>query len=141
GGEATLASYGMSHAAIEQLRQGRGRTTARGQLLDAYLPQQHLSFLRDLPMLLSMPGFVFVHAGLRPGVPLVDQQESDLLWIREVFLEAQHDHGAVVVHGHTPTREPFISPIRIGIDTGCFMSGRLTALRIDAGGKTGILQT
>src|SRR5690606_30323132 len=77
GGDATLASYGMGHAAIEQLREGRGRATARRQLLAAHLPDEHLGFLRDLPMLLSMPGFVFVHAGLRPGVPLADQQESD----------------------------------------------------------------
>jgi serine/threonine protein phosphatase 1 len=90
---------------------------------------------------LSVPGFVFVHAGLRPGVPLADQEEADLLWIRGEFLESGHAFGPVVVHGHTPTSEPFLSATRIGIDTGCFMSGRLTALRIDAEGRTGILQT
>ncbi|HEV7274656.1 MAG TPA: metallophosphoesterase family protein [Devosiaceae bacterium] len=140
GGDATLASYGMDQAAIEKLRQGQLRGGARRQLLAAHLPDEHLEFLRGLPIVLSMPGYIFVHAGLRPGVPLADQQESDLLWIRDLFLEAEHDHGAVVVHGHTPVQQPFVSRTRIGIDTGCFMSGRLTALRIDAEG-TRILQS
>lgn len=141
GGDATLASYGLGQAAIESLRSGRGRASSRRQLLEAHLPEEHLAFLRNLPVGLSVPGFTFVHAGLRPGVPLADQKEADLLWIRELFLESGHDFGAVVVHGHTPGREPFISATRIGIDTGCFMSGRLTALRIDAEGRTSILQS
>ena len=141
GGDATLASYGIGHAAIETLRRGRLRAGPRRQLFAAHLPEEHLAFLRDLPLMLSTPGFVFVHAGLRPGVPLAAQRESDLLWIRDLFLDAEHDYGAVVVHGHTPVQEAFVSPTRIGIDTGCFMSGRLTALRIDAAGQTRILQT
>lgn len=139
GGDATLASYGLGHAAIESLRQGRGRASRRRQLLEAHLPDEHLAFLRQLPLGLSVPGFVFVHAGLRPGVPLADQVEADLLWIRREFLEATHGFSEVVVHGHTPVPEPFISATRIDIDTGCFMSGRLTALRIDAVGNTSIL--
>lgn len=137
GGDATLLSYGLRHAQIEALRRGRDRL----QLMQAHIPDEHLSFLRGLPVLLSVPGYIFVHAGLRPGVPIAEQGEDDMLWIRDEFLEAAYDFGAVVVHGHTPVREPFLSAHRIGIDTGCFMSGRLTALRIDADGRTSILQT
>jgi serine/threonine protein phosphatase 1 len=137
GGDATLASYGLGLGTIEGLRQSRGRR----QLLEAHLPEEHLALMRELPVGLSVPGFVFVHAGLRPGVPITDQDEADLLWIRGEFLDSGYAFGPVVVHGHTPAGEPFLSDTRIGIDTGCFMSGRLTALRVDADGKTGILQT
>jgi serine/threonine protein phosphatase 1 len=109
--------------------------------MQAHIPDEHVSFLRGLPLLLSVPGYIFVHAGLRPGIALLDQGEEDMLWIRDEFLEAAHDFGAVVVHGHTPVHQPFLSSHRIGIDTGCFMTGRLTALRIDAAGETRLLQT
>lgn len=138
GGDATLASYGVSEAAIKSLRGASADSRPR---LEAHFPEEHLAFLRELPVGLSVPGFVFVHAGLRPGVPLPEQVEEDLLWIRGDFLDARHDFDAVVVHGHTPVQEPFISALRIGVDTACFMSGRLTAVRIDADGKTSILRT
>jgi serine/threonine protein phosphatase 1 len=131
--EPTLASYGMSAAQITAL-EGRGRASSKLQMLQAYIPDEHVEFLRRLPVLLSVPGYVFVHAGLRPGVALEQQRDRDLLWIRGEFLDADHDFGAVVVHGHTPHAEPFVSPRRIGIDTGCFASGRLTAVRVDGDG-------
>jgi serine/threonine protein phosphatase 1 len=141
GGAATLLSYGLDQAAVDELRRGRLRGGRHRQLLEAHIPEEHLQFLRQLPLMLCVPGFIFAHAGLRPGVRPEDQVEEDLIWIREAFLEAGHDFGSVVVHGHTPAVEPYRSALRIGIDTGCFMSGRLTALRIDAEGTTGFLQT
>lgn len=133
GGEATLASYGLNATQISTLA-GAGKARSKLQLLQAYVPDEHVAFLTGLPVMLSVPGYVFVHAGLRPGVPLERQRDSDLLWIRDEFLVADHDFGVVVVHGHTPAVEPFLSPRRIGIDTGCFASGRLTGLRVDANG-------
>jgi serine/threonine protein phosphatase 1 len=139
GGVATLLSYGLQHAQIDRLR--RGGRHARLQLLQACLPDEHLDFLRGLPVLLTVPGYVFVHAGLRPGVPLDRQSDEDLLWIRHEFLDADHDFGAVVVHGHTPVPEPSVLPRRVCIDTGCFMTGRLTALRIAPGVELRLLST
>lgn len=127
GAEATLASYGMSATQIGALDRG-GRKGL--QLLQAYIPEEHIAFLRQLPVMLSVPGYIFVHAGLRPGVPSDRQSERDLLWIRDEFLLADHDFGATVIHGHTPIDEPYLSPRRVGIDTGCFASGRLTAVRV-----------
>lgn len=129
GSEATLASYGVSATQIAALA-GRGRASTKLQLLQAYIPDEHVEFLRRLPVMLSVPGYVFVHAGLRPGVALDRQRDRDLLWIRGEFLDADHDFGAVVVHGHTPEDEPFLSARRVGIDTACFASGRLTAVRV-----------
>jgi serine/threonine protein phosphatase 1 len=133
GVESTLASYGMGPAQIAQLAE-RGRPAAKLQLLRAHVPDEHLDFLRDLPAMLTVPGYIFVHAGLRPGVPLAAQRDTDLLWIRHAFLDAEHDFGAVVVHGHTPMDQPFLSDRRVGIDTGCYGSGVLTAVRVDADG-------
>lgn len=135
GGEATLASYGLNATQISMLA-GPGKARNKLQLLQAYVPDEHVGFLTGLPVMLSVPGYVFVHAGLRPGVTLDRQRDSDMLWIRDEFLAADHDFGVTVVHGHTPAVEPFLSAHRIGIDTGCFASGRLTGLRVDAEGAT-----
>jgi len=73
-----------------------------------------------------------VHAGVRPGIPLDQQTRHDLLWIREPFLSSRQDHGAVVVHGHTPRPEPAVRANRIGIDTGAVMGGMLTCAVLEA---------
>jgi serine/threonine protein phosphatase 1 len=132
GGVETMLSYGMAASRLDELR--RGRPKARRQLLEAHIPEEHLELLRGLPSSLAVPGYIFVHAGLRPGIPIENQTGRDMLWIRREFLDAEYDFGAVVVHGHTPAPEPFVSAHRIGIDTGCYMTGRLTAVRIDGGG-------
>jgi serine/threonine protein phosphatase 1 len=75
--------------------------------------------------------YCFVHAGVRPGVPLAEQKEEDVLWIRGLFLETAAEYGKLIVHGHTIRAEPEFRPWRIGIDTGAFSSGRLTALVLD----------
>jgi hypothetical protein len=75
--------------------------------------------------------YMFVHAGVRPGVPLASQRQEDLLWIRDTFLDSALDHGKVVVHGHTPVDAPEVRPNRIGVDTGAFASGVLTSVVLE----------
>jgi serine/threonine protein phosphatase 1 len=90
------------------------------------IPAEHQTFLHDLEISFRYGGYFFVHAGVRPGIPLENQDKQDMLWIREPFLSWRHSHEAVVVHGHTPTHDPVIRGNRIGIDTGAVMGGALT---------------
>lgn len=85
--------------------------------------------------------YLFVHAGVRPGVPLEAQNPDDLLWIRGPFLESEADHGYVVVHGHTPTEAPVVKHNRIGIDTGAVFGGPLTAVVLDGDAPPRFLKT
>lgn len=127
GAEATLASYGVEapfvDAPVAEFVQCRDRFLAA-------LPPSHLKFLRSLPLSITLGGYHFVHAGVRPGVPFDVQARNDALWIREDFIDSDEDFGCVVVHGHTPGREPVERSNRIGIDTGAWVYGRLTALRL-----------
>lgn len=100
-----------------------------------FLPQarEHRGWLRSLPLTALRGEYLFVHAGVRPGVPLDQQRADDLLWIRGPFLNRHHGLPCTVVHGHTFQRNYRIIqlPHRIGIDTGAFVSGRLTALPLN----------
>ena len=96
-----------------------------------YLPKPHLLFLRDLAVRHTAGGYLFVHAGVRPGIPLDRQNRHDLLWIREPFLSFKDSFGPVVVHGHTPKQEPIVRTNRIGIDTGAVMGGVLTCVVLE----------
>ena len=100
-------------------------------LLNRTLPPAHLRFLARLPLMHREGDYVFVHAGIRPGVALEDQEPRDLMWIRDDFLYDTTPAAFVVVHGHTPTPTPEIRPHRIGIDTGAYYSGVLTALVLE----------
>ncbi|MDA8051582.1 MAG: metallophosphoesterase [Rhodospirillales bacterium] len=93
----------------------------------AQVPEAQLRFLRGLRVCHREDGYVFVHAGVRPGVALAAQDEEDFVWIREPFLSYRGDFDAVVVHGHTPGKEPVVRANRIGLDTGAVYGGRLTA--------------
>ena len=135
GGVETLQSYGLPLEALSAASASR-----RLQTVDAYLPQEHRAFLGSLDWTLSMPGWLFVHAGLRSGVPLEHQHPDDLFWIREEFFDGPPLDGIRVVHGHTPAPEPVVTPSRICIDTGAFATGRLTALRITPDGAIALLQ-
>lgn len=126
GGLETLRSYGIT-ADVQAMSQ---RLLASA--LASHVPEDHVEFMRNLPTSLQVPGYLFVHAGIRPGVPLEQQTDEDLMWIRQDFLEAELDTDFTVVHGHTPAEVPVAAGRRIGIDTGAFASGRLTALRITA---------
>ena len=122
GGAETLFSYGVP---VGTLRTEKDFTEAADRLR-AVLPAQHLAFLQSLKTSFSQGRYFFCHAGVRPGVPLENQTEEDLLWIRDEFLNCKIDFGKIVVHGHTPRPEPEVLPNRINIDTGAFATGRLT---------------
>ena len=96
------------------------------------MPAGEIAFLRDRPLSRRIDGYLFVHAGIRPGVPLGQQDPHDLVWIREPFLSSRADHGLVVVHGHTPRPRPEVRANRIGLDTGAVMGGVLTCLVLEA---------
>jgi serine/threonine protein phosphatase 1 len=124
GGLETLKSYGVSHGAGKSWAQTRSEFAA-------VLPHAHEAFFKNLRLHVAVGDYLFVHAGLKPRVPLEEQRESDLLWIREEFLDSTVNFGRVVVHGHTPTDVPDVRRNRIGIDTGAYMTGKLTALVLE----------
>ena len=119
GGDATLRRWGVGAAPLDP--QWRDR-----------LPAAHLAWLRALSLSERLGGYVFVHAGLRPGTTLGAQRPDDLMWIREPFLSWPERFEAVVVHGHTPVEQPVLRANRIGIDTGAVLGGRLTCLVLEA---------
>ena len=110
-----------------------GPNVAAATIHEAFLaafPPQHHAFLRSLHLSYDCGDYHFVHAGVRPGVPLDRQTEADQLWIRDQFLTAGDVFdGRIIVHGHTPTREPEKLSFRINVDTGAYMTGRLTAAK------------
>ena len=95
------------------------------------IPDAHLDFLRDLELYVEFGDYHFVHAGARPGVPLDKQSEEDRLWIRDDFLQSRARFEKVIVHGHTPTEAPVDKPNRIGVDTGAYLTGSLTAVVLE----------
>ena len=128
GGDATLASYRVG------LKGGSDRDTVMLRLQQEFrdkLPPAHRDFLQSLKLMHWEGDYLFVHAGIRPGVPLYAQADQDMLWISEEFLDSGADHGACVVHGHTIREQPQFKSNRIGIDTGAFMTGRLTCLVLE----------
>jgi serine/threonine protein phosphatase 1 len=98
------------------------------------VPAEHLDFLRNLTLTHREGGYFFVHGGIRPGVPLEQQAREDLLRMRQPFLYSEADFGAVVVHGHTPVKEPVVRHNRVAIDTGAVFGGKMTCLVLE--GKT-----
>jgi serine/threonine protein phosphatase 1 len=123
----TLHSYGVP---VASLMMGRDYAEAAAALRAA-VPPAHLAFLASLPTYLSIGKYFMCHAGVRPGVPLDRQAEEDLLWIREEFLSSRANFGKIVVHGHTPSESPEVLPNRINVDTGAFVTGRLTCVVLD----------
>lgn len=123
GGDATLRSWGVADDVItgslsDLWREGRRRVTP-----------DTLRWMRRLPLSYRSGDFFFVHAGVRPGVPLAAQQPTDLMWITDEFLDSEADHHAVIVHGHSVMEDgPVLLPNRISIDTGAYRTGKLTAV-------------
>ena len=117
GGSGTLASYG--------LQRSRHDPSFR-------IPEQHLRFYQSLLPYYETADYIFVHAGLRSGIPLADQDLEDLLWIRFEFIRSTHDFGKRVVFGHTPFSVPLVEFNKIGIDTGAVYGGPLTCLELPA---------
>jgi serine/threonine protein phosphatase 1 len=132
GGDAALNSYGLEPDAIKSAaRPGSIGLAKAGALFKALLPEQHRRFYNSLKPFYRAGDYFFAHAGVRPGVALDQQDEDDLIWIRGEFLNYPYDFGAVVVHGHTPTRTPQDLHNRIGIDTLAFHTGKLTAVGLE----------
>jgi calcineurin-like phosphoesterase family protein len=127
GGLETLVSYGVTPSINADEREQRELAAA----FDRALPRSHRRFLANLKTSFACGSYFFVHAGVRPGVPLSAQHEQDLLWIRQDFLLQEEGFGKIVVHGHTPVMEPDIRPNRINIDTGAYATGRLTCLVLE----------
>lgn len=120
GGADTLASYGIQdakHRPLEDLHAAAG----------AMVPPSHRDFLAGLPLFLETDDLILVHAGIRPGVPMSEQVEDDLVWIRYDFLDDTRDHGKLVVHGHTPVDAPMHFGNRVALDTGAGFFNPLTA--------------
>jgi serine/threonine protein phosphatase 1 len=132
GADATFRSYGLDVA--ELVGRGAAPEVWRRAFL-ASLPETHRDFFEALELAVSFGDYFFVHAGVRPGVPLEAQDPNDMIWIRGPFLQSEDDFGKIVVHGHTPAREPVIRANRIGIDTGAVFTDRLTALRLENGSR------
>lgn len=130
GGDATALSYGV---AMPRDLSGDERFAAIRLALRRSLPAEHLDFLRNLKLILEAGDYVFVHAGLRPGVAIRQQKSRDLLWIRDSFLNHGDDFEKVVVHGHSLSHRPEVRKNRIGIDTGAYATNVLTALVLEAG--------
>jgi serine/threonine protein phosphatase 1 len=120
GGEPALASYGVAPG------------TPRDQWAAA-VPDAHMAFLRGLAVSHREGGYMFVHGGIRPGVALDEQLRDEMIRMRHPFLNSEADHGAVIVHGHTPVKQPIVRPNRIGIDTGAvlFPGSKLTCLVLE----------
>ncbi|HJS86950.1 MAG TPA: metallophosphoesterase family protein [Acetobacteraceae bacterium] len=118
GGKLALASYGID-------------PDGPREAWKTAVPETHLAFLQGLTMMHREGGYLFVHAGIRPGVPLEEQAPEDLLRIRQPFLFTEQALGVVVVHGHTPVKTPVVRRNRIGIDTGAVFGGDLTCIVLE----------
>lgn len=134
----TLAHYGVSIAGANT-RNDANMALLRERFAAA-LPAEHWDFFRSLKIAYHAGNYYFVHAGIRPGVPLVRQSATDCMWMREPFLTSDVDHGAVIVHGHSISEQAVLRGNRIGIDTGAYRTGTLTCLVLDGATRT-VLQT
>ncbi|KQT46887.1 hypothetical protein ASG47_09720 [Devosia sp. Leaf420] len=136
GGRETLTSYGIDGDAFRSMS-----VRTRGQVMQSFIPVDHLDFLKSRPIMVTAGAFTFVHAGIRPKVALEQQRDEDLIWIREPFLSQPHGLPATVVHGHTPMDAPSVAEGRIGIDTGAYAGGPLTAVKILKSGAVSFMST
>jgi serine/threonine protein phosphatase 1 len=130
GGLETLRSFGIP----VETSWGHPNFARAAQALRAALTPDETQFLASLRLSLTVGRYFICHAGVRPGIPLDRQSEEDLFWIRDAFLDSDMDFGKIVVHGHTPVREPEVKSNRINVDTGAVFSGRLTCVVLDGGG-------
>lgn len=115
GGSSTVMSYGLVDSDY-------------GKRID--IPPEHLDFFRGLVPYHETEDYIFVHAGLKPGIPLQKQDPTDMIWIRNEFIDSDYDFGKKIIFGHTPLPKPFMGPGKIGIDTGAVYGGKLTCLQL-----------
>jgi len=131
GGLETLLSYGVQDVGLSRDETAWSQTSQRfGEML----PDSHRAFYEGLDSFAVRGDYYFVHAGINPDKPVSAQTDADLLWIRDAFLGSSRQHEYMIVHGHTPEPEPHKDNRRIGLDTGAYQTGRLTAAAIDAEG-------
>ncbi len=135
GGKDTLLSYGVSAQAYDEADLDQLST-----LIAAHVPASHIDFLRSFEDWIQAGDYLFVHAGIRPGYSVEEQEPSDVRWIRKEFTQNTDDHGVMVVHGHSIAEEIDVQPNRIGIDTGAYATDRLTAIGIE-GSQCWFIQT
>ncbi len=133
GGLDTLRSYNVD-VDLNPNQDEHGIEAIRADFIKK-IPVAHWKFVTNLPPNFSVGDYFFVHAGVRPGRVLSEQEEKDMLWIRKEFLDSKIDFGKVIVHGHTPVPQPVVLFNRINIDTGAFMSDRLTCLVLEGDGQ------
>jgi len=126
GGRETLLSYGASEAELDAMTLGQLR-----DWLMANIPEAYLAFIESMPEKIVIGDYAFVHAGVRPRVPMAEQEARDLRWIRDEFLTSSEPHDHFIVHGHSITATVEERPNRIGIDTGAYASGILTAVGLE----------
>ena len=138
-GDKSSADHWLTNGGADSLMSWGVPRTMKPEEWGRRVPIAHLVFLRDLAISHRVGPYFFVHAGIRPGVALETQTRQDMLWIREPFLSSKLDHGAVVVHGHTPKHEPTVRSNRIGIDTGAVLGGALTCAVLESD-QLGFLQ-
>lgn len=119
GGIATLHSYGISRSDEPEKRKAK-------------IPREHRKLFESLLPYYETEDYIFVHAGLKPGLRLCEQTKNDLLWVRHEFIYTEDDFGKMVIFGHTPLSHPLIMPTKIGIDTGAVFGGKLTCVELPA---------
>ncbi len=127
GGAETLASYGVSPP---RLKTDKAGWVATRDKLQTAMPHKHLAFLKSLDLRAEFGDYFFVHAGVRQGVDLNQQDERDMLWIRDEFLTSSAKWDKIIVHGHTPSEAPTMTETRISLDTGAYATGVLSAVRL-----------
>lgn len=130
GGRETILSYGISESEYRD-----SSYPELHALLCERVPAPHIAFLEQFEDMIVVGDFAFVHAGVRPGQALADQRASDLRWIRREFLDHNDGFEKIIVHGHTVTEEVEVRSHRIGLDTGAYSSGKLTAMGFEAGDR------
>ncbi|WP_455269363.1 metallophosphoesterase [Rhizobium herbae] len=134
GGMETLQSYGLNMLPADR--------EATKNLLRSLIPAAHVAFIESLPSMLQVPGYCFVHAGLKKDVATADQKDTDLLWLRPVAFDGNvAANGFVTVHGHTPVAQVEVGAGRINVDTGIYMSGVLSAVRLSRREPPEIIQS
>jgi serine/threonine protein phosphatase 1 len=125
GGVQTLESYGLKDTMFSP-------SFDLAAAMRNVIPAGHISFLRSFKDYVRLGDYIFAHAGIRPGVPLDEQSRRDLRWIREGFLDDRTDHGFRVVHGHTIVHDVEVHRNRIAVDTGCYLTGQLSAVALES---------
>lgn len=134
GGMETMASYGIHDPAP--------KAKLLKMQLDSHIPDEHVQFMRQLPVMITVGALCFVHAGIRPGVALEEQTDRDLMWLRPEKPGAADagSNGPLVVHGHTPVEKLEVVGNRLDLDTGAFATGKLSAARFSADGSIVFIQ-